>query len=60
MDKYKHKIKNETIKMIRQENDHKASNLFIKSNQEKEEAKIWVKNFNKKVNNKSNEIWKKI
>ena len=40
MDKYENKIKDETIKMIRQENDHKANNLFIKPNQEMEEAGI--------------------
>ena len=60
MDKYENKLKDESIKIIRQECDQRANNLYIKPNQEMEEAGIWEKNFNNEVSNKVNEIRKEI
>ena len=60
MDKYENKLKDESIKIIRQECDQRANNLYIKPNQEMEEAGIWGKEINNIVNNKSNEIRKEI
>ena len=60
MDKYENKLKDESIKIIRQECDQRANNLYIKPNQEMEEAGIKEKDINDEVNNKSNEIRKEI
>ena len=60
IDKYENKLKDESIKIIKQECDQRANNLYIKPNQEMEEAGTWEKDINDEVNNKSNKIRKEI